>query len=220
MAWALRGLQISQEGQVVPVVWAVLATCRSYRVASERMQVITTTWDDGSTEPVAGPPADNSALFDAIRAGNIDPILDHVQSNGDVGVVDGAGNTLLHWAALLAKPSLVSSLVDRGVDTNAINDRGVTALFYASMIGEGSVVSTLVTQGARVNLTGTAKPVSDDPSHSIQHPDHKAMINLELEPELRLCSTPIHAATIQGHFRVVLFLVSDPRSALPAPWLG
>ena len=77
------------------------------------------------------PPPDYSALFDAARAGNTDPILDHLQSEegGDLSrVVDGAGNTLLHWAVLVAKPTLVSTLIDQGVDKNALNDQGVTAL--------------------------------------------------------------------------------------------
>ena len=73
------------------------------------------------------PPPDYSALFDAARAGNTDPILDHLQSEegGDLSrVVDGAGNTLLHWAVLVAKPTLVSTLIDQGVDKNALNDQG------------------------------------------------------------------------------------------------
>ena len=89
---------------------------------------------------------------------------------------------------------------------------GVTALFYAAMIGDGATVAMLVSQGARVNLYAQPKPPSAVrvPTDQILDPTHKALLGgVELEPELAVCNTPAHAATVQGHFRVVLFLVQQ-----------
>jgi ankyrin repeat protein len=88
---------------------------------------------------------DMTWLFDAAREGRVEPILEYAQSeNPNLDVRDSDGNTLLHWAVLKGKTTLVSALVDHGVDINALNTRGVTALFYASMLGDGSMVSLLV----------------------------------------------------------------------------
>ena len=143
-------------------------------------------------------------LFDAARDGRVEPILEYAQSDSpNLDSRDSDGNTLLHWAVLKGKPTLVSALVDHGVDINALNARGVTALFYASMLGDGSMVSLLVDQGARVNLHSMG---SDAPTeHAVtQRTD---LIDIELEKEIKLVCTPVQAATVQGHFRVVLYLV-------------
>ena len=116
---------------------------------------------------------------------------------------DSDGNTLLHWAVLTAKPTLASALVDHGVDVNALNHRGVTALYYASMLGDGGLCTLLVNQGARVNLHSMG---ADGPGeHAVLQ--RKDLIDVELEDEIGLVCTPVQAATVQGHFRVVLFLV-------------
>lgn len=143
-------------------------------------------------------------LFDAAREGRVEPILEYAQSDSpNLDVRDGDGNTLLHWAVLKGKPTLVSALVDHGVDINALNTRGVTALFYASMLGDGSMVSLLVDQGARVNLhsMGSGAPTEHEVTRRTD------LIDIELEKEIKLVCTPVQAATVQGHFRVVLFLV-------------
>jgi hypothetical protein len=129
------------------------------------------------------------------------------RSAGELGVFDDTGNTLLHWGVLTAKPTLVSTLIDHGVDTNIANDQGVTPLFYAAMMGDGSVVGLLVNQGARVNLQSVPKSSTGaDAWHTVKAHKH-LLSSLELEEEIKLCSSPVHAATVQGHFRVVLFLV-------------
>jgi hypothetical protein len=45
-------------------------------------EVVMTVWDDGAAGPVRAAP-DTSALFDAVRAGDVEPILDHIQSGGE-----------------------------------------------------------------------------------------------------------------------------------------
>ena len=147
---------------------------------------------------------DMTWLFDAAHEGRVEPILEYAQSeNPNLDVRDSDGNTLLHWAVLKGKTTLVSALVDHGVDINALNTRGVTALFYASMLGDGSMVSLLVEQGARVNLhsMGSEAPTEHEVTKRSE------LIDIELEKEIKLVCTPVQAATVQGHFRVVLFLV-------------
>ena len=76
----------------------------------------------------------------------------------------------------------------------------------------GATVAMLVSQGARVNLYAQPKPPSAVrvPTDQILDPTHRALLGgVELEPELAVCNTPAHAATVQGHFRVVLFLVQQ-----------
>lgn len=165
---------------------------------------------DGPASPDKFPPLDDATpqidptwLFDAAREGSVDTILEYSQrEGGDLSVTDKDGNTLLHWAVLTEKPTVASTLIDHGVDVNALNQNGVSALFYASMIGDGAIASLLVSQGARVNLhrvTEVAAP------HAVVK--DSTLVKVEIQPELAMACTPLQAATVQGHFRIALYLV-------------
>ena len=98
---------------------------------------------------------------------------------------------------------------------NALNNHGVSALFYACMIGDGSSVSLLVKQGARVNLHRAGDAPAED--HAVQlrralaalPQQPGADIGVQLADEVKLALSPVQVASIQGHFRVVLFLVQN-----------
>src|SRR5689334_5981775 len=87
----------------------------------------------GGADPNEGRLAGFSPIFFAVFNHNIDMFRKIVASGGDVKATDGAGSTLLMWAAMdeAARTDLVSELLKLGVDVNAKNKEGDTALTWA-----------------------------------------------------------------------------------------
>lgn len=85
---------------------------------------------------------------------------------GDLGIVDGNGAGLLHWASLHGSGQTVSWLVENGLDVGSANVFGETPLLMAALAGaypgtvahdeRRGVIALLLELGARVDVFAAA----------------------------------------------------------------
>jgi hypothetical protein len=107
---------------------------------------------------------------------------------GAVNATNGAGASVLHWAADRGDKAVVKMLLDIGADRNASTHSGYTALHWAAARGREDVVELL--------LDGAAPPPQKE--------------------EKRL--TPLHTAALNGRLGVVRQLLAagfDPQQVDP-----
>jgi ankyrin repeat protein len=91
------------------------------------------------------------ALSQAVTFGYPEVVEALIAAGADVvGLKDGSGVNLLHWAAITDRPSMVPILVRAHVPINDMDDNGFTPLMYAATIdfGDGEVLKALLKAGA------------------------------------------------------------------------
>lgn len=93
--------------------------------------------------PAARDPRKRPALLLAIETGNTAFVTKIDEAGGANTVVDGMGNTALHYAAKRGELALVKVLAQT-LDLNAVNERGETALFPASWRNNVAVIGELI----------------------------------------------------------------------------
>ncbi|MDB4808151.1 ankyrin repeat domain-containing protein [Verrucomicrobia bacterium] len=79
-----------------------------------------------------GPSASERALIDAVYAGNVEAVKQHLDAGTDVNAKVKNGSTPLHFAAGYGRNEIVELLIAAGADVNAKNNRGGTPLGHAS----------------------------------------------------------------------------------------
>jgi ankyrin repeat protein len=114
-----------------------------------------------------------TALFKAVREGNIGLIAFLLDQGADVNKADGEGITPLFIAVGRGQESVVQALLNAGADTNQAMDGGYTPFLDAAENGHKAVVAELLAAGADVNK-------ADDNGH-----------------------TPLYFAALHGHADVV-----------------
>ena len=71
-------------------------------------------------------------LRDAVKAGNIEAVKQHLDAGVDVNAKDDSGWTLLHSAAFGSYKEIVELLIGKGADVNAKTKNGCTSLDFSS----------------------------------------------------------------------------------------
>ena len=94
-------------------------------------------------------------FLDAVKAGNLEAIQQHLSSGLNAKTLDERGYNALHWAAFWGQTEVVDFLINEGhvEDINAGGHDGVTALHLAVGGGHGATVTRLLEGGATVTAT-------------------------------------------------------------------
>lgn len=97
----------------------------------------------------------NSPLRIALTEGG--EVQDWLITSRTLNIVDGSGNTPLHYAAEWNLKEALSSLIQKGANVNAVNSNGESALFSAVKADSPEIIQLLVENGiitdTRSNLT-------------------------------------------------------------------
>lgn len=97
----------------------------------------------------------NSPLRIALTEGG--EVQDWLITSRTLNIVDGSGNTPLHYAAEWNLKDALSSLIQKGANVNAVNSNGESALFSAVKADSPEIIQLLVENGiitdTRSNLT-------------------------------------------------------------------
>lgn len=120
----------------------------------------------------------DTALTQAVKAGNAAAVRALLKSGADVNVRSGDGATPLLWAVHGGHLEIARALIDGGAAVDAANDFGITPLLHASRTGNAAMVDLLLRAGA-------------DPSRT--HPEGE---------------TPLMAAARAGSVQAVRLLVA------------
>ena len=103
--------------------------------------------------------AEPESLVDAVKAGNLSTVQEHLQSRDDPNSADPDGTTALHWAVQNDRLDLVNALLAAGAKPKAANRWGVTPLALAVTNGNAGITQALLKAGAdprsAVPITGT-----------------------------------------------------------------
>ncbi|KAK7868690.1 hypothetical protein R5R35_008220 [Gryllus longicercus] len=100
---------------------------------------------------------DDKTVFDWVKEGNIDKVLELAQKQtvfAAVDDLDDCGMGLIHWAADRGSLSVCRGLLERlKANVNLQDGDGQTALHYASSCGHIDIVKYLLENGADKNIT-------------------------------------------------------------------
>jgi len=97
--------------------------------------------------------AGDSAVADAVRAGDATGLRALLQQKADVNVPQVDGTTALHWAAQLNDADAARLLIAAGAQVGAVNRYGVQPLSVACSNGNAAIVEMLLTAGADANAS-------------------------------------------------------------------
>jgi len=98
-----------------------------------------------------GPSASERALIDAVYAGNVEAVKQHLDAGTDVNAKGEEGLTPLHWAAYGGHKETTELLIAEGADVNANDRGGSTPLLGAAYRGHKEIAQLLIAKGADVN---------------------------------------------------------------------
>ena len=98
-----------------------------------------------------GPKAPDISIHDAVGAGNIEAIKQHLAAGTDVDSKSKYGDTPLRIAAINGQKEISTLLITKGADVNAKNNLGGTPLHNAANGSHKEIVELLITNGANVN---------------------------------------------------------------------
>lgn len=92
---------------------------------------------------------DPAALFDAVRAGDVDGVRSLLGTNRSLAqTASEYAKTALHWAAELDRVEIAAELVAAGADVEARTSWGATPFDWAATMGSGRVADFLLAKGA------------------------------------------------------------------------
>ena len=101
-----------------------------------------------------GPKAPDISIHDAVGAGNIEAIKQHLAAGTDVDSKSKYGDTPLRIAAINGQKEIATLLITNGANVNARTPRMVgwhTPLHWAAHWGHKEIAELLIAKGADVN---------------------------------------------------------------------
>ncbi|XP_048261568.1 ankyrin-3 isoform X24 [Bombus terrestris] len=176
------------------------------------------------TLPRAGKQSDPSTAFlRAARAGQLEKVLEYLESGVDINASNANGLNALHLAAKDGHLEIVRELLNRGAVVDAATKKGNTALHIASLAGQEEVVQLLVQRGASVNAQSQN---GFTPLYMAAQENHDSVVKFLLSKGANQTLatedgfTPLAVAMQQGHDKVVAVLLeNDTRGKVRLPAL-
>ncbi|XP_063217297.1 ankyrin-3 isoform X3 [Bacillus rossius redtenbacheri] len=165
----------------------------------------------------------NTAFLRAARAGQLEKVLEFLDSGVDINTANANGLNALHLAAKDGHLDIVTELLKRGAAVDAATKKGNTALHIACLAGQEEVVKLLVKSGAGVNVQSQN---GFTPLYMASQENHDGVVkfllgkgaNQSLATEDGF--TPLAVAMQQGHDKVVVVLLeNDTRGKVRLPAL-
>jgi len=132
-----------------------------------------------------------------VREGDMTGVERHLGRGTDVNAKDLGGHTALGTAAREGRLDIAMLLIDYGALVDARGAMGSTPLMLASAEGHEDMVRFLIASGADVNARRPVFYCTESVS-LLGEPVHRTYINP---------STPLMAASAQGHSDIVLLLL-------------
>lgn len=93
-----------------------------------------------------------TGIFDLVRAGQLAPLTEMLESGVPVNLQNERDDSLLIIAAYAQKPEIVSTLLARGADTGIVNSMGQTAISCAVFRNDEEILTMLLDAGADPDL--------------------------------------------------------------------
>lgn len=150
-------------------------------------------------------------FFDYIRSGQIDRIVDILDSAFDINSLDENGDSALHIAITENQPEICRFLMDRGIDILQTNNFGYNPLHYAILYGVNNIIRDLA---AYSNLNGVDKYTSNTALHlaaqsgNIDAIYFLSTFSLNYDVKNTKGKTALHLAAIHRKFDIVELLIS------------
>ncbi|XP_067008858.2 ankyrin-3 isoform X6 [Anabrus simplex] len=165
----------------------------------------------------------NTAFLRAARAGQLEKVLEYLDSGVDINTANANGLNALHLAAKDGHVDIVTELLKRGAVVDAATKKGNTALHIASLAGQEEVVKLLVKNGASVNVQSQN---GFTPLYMAAQENHDSVVRFLLSKGANQSLatedgfTPLAVAMQQGHDKVVAVLLeNDTRGKVRLPAL-
>lgn len=158
----------------------------------------------------AGLPPLIAATRDSFQ-GRPDAVMTLLANGANPGVLDAAGNTALHHAALCGEPIVAALLVDAGVPLDAVNREGLTALGNACANGNWILAGYLLEHGAAATVEHAqpalllAAGVADDDAAGVKLLGKRKP---DLDARGRLERTALMVAALDGHAQIAEALLA------------
>ncbi|CAG9856109.1 unnamed protein product [Phyllotreta striolata] len=193
-------------------------------VTQEKAPVVNGT--NMETLPRAGKQTDpNTAFLRAARAGQLDKILEYLDSGTvrDINTSNANGLNALHLAAKDGHIEIARELLKRGAIPDAATKKGNTSLHIASLAGQEDIVRLLVQHGASLNVQSQN---GFTPLYMAAQENHDGCVRYLLSKGANQALatedgfTPLAVAMQQGHDKVVAVLLeNDTRGKVRLPAL-
>ena len=133
-----------------------------------------------STPPKASPviPQQQSALWDAVIAGNVAEAIVSIRAGADVNALDTRANIAgpngrrpLNYAAIRNDTAMIRALLDAGANINEANRTGFTPLHHAGEAGSKEAATLLITNGASLTLRNKYGQTPEQVAVASHHPE-------------------------------------------------
>mmetsp|Transcript_15268 Transcript_15268/g.22982 ORF Transcript_15268/g.22982 Transcript_15268/m.22982 type:complete len:868 (+) Transcript_15268:91-2694(+) len=138
--------------------------------------------------------------------------------------LDPSGYSLLHYCCLFNLPTLVSKLIDKGVNVNRLTRCGSTALHLAAHAGHGDVVHLLVEAGADITIRNASGLTPAESSLQAGHPSLSSYwsrlcpADADVPASIPVsapCHTNLRSSPMKGQFSTSPIRVSSPDTVPP-----
>ncbi|XP_034174779.2 uncharacterized protein LOC117601738 isoform X4 [Osmia lignaria lignaria] len=166
---------------------------------------------------------DTTAFLRAARSGNLEKVIEFLDTDLDINTANSNGLNALHLASKDGHVEIVTELLKRGAKVDAATKKGNTALHIASLAGQSEIVSILIQYGAAVNIQSQN---GFTPLYMAAQENHDQVVKLLLSngANQSLATedgfTPLAVAMQQGHDKVVsVLLENDSKGKVRLPAL-
>ncbi|XP_050502445.1 ankyrin-3 isoform X4 [Diabrotica virgifera virgifera] len=193
-------------------------------VTQEKAPVVNGT--NMETLPRTGKQTDpNTAFLRAVRAGQLDKIIEYLDSGTvrDINTSNANGLNALHLASKDGHIEIARELLKRGAIPDAATKKGNTSLHIASLAGQEEIVRLLVQHGASLNVQSQN---GFTPLYMAAQENHDGCVRYLLSKGANQALatedgfTPLAVAMQQGHDKVVAVLLeNDTRGKVRLPAL-
>ncbi|XP_070530667.1 ankyrin-2-like isoform X2 [Cardiocondyla obscurior] len=166
---------------------------------------------------------DTTAFLRAARSGNLEKVVEFLDTDLDINTANSNGLNALHLASKDGHVEIVTELLKRGAKVDAATKKGNTALHIASLAGQSEIVNILIQYGAAVNIQSQN---GFTPLYMAAQENHDQVVKLLLNngANQSLATedgfTPLAVAMQQGHDKVVsVLLENDSKGKVKLPAL-
>ncbi|XP_072762140.1 uncharacterized protein [Anoplolepis gracilipes] len=166
---------------------------------------------------------DTTAFLRAARSGNLERVVEFLDTDLDINTANSNGLNALHLASKDGHVEIVTELLKRGAKVDAATKKGNTALHIASLAGQSEIVNILIQYGAAVNIQSQN---GFTPLYMAAQENHDQVVKLLLNngANQSLATedgfTPLAVAMQQGHDKVVsVLLENDSKGKVRLPAL-